>query len=269
MGRGCHLDLILSGGIDHERGLVRRIPLLPWWQQSVPGKSQSPFPPPPPPAPPDNAPLPSSPAKRKVATPAGPNIAGNWSGELNQVGNTTSYKFELSITPKGAETKYPDLDCVGKLILIGQSKSTSFLSKLSPRARRIREVVVPTPPSLSRGKVTISHWVGLAVSGATASWLPESWPKSKPVAEKLRHRVKRSIVAAKNRADIQALCLSAARDRYLSTRWRRVVAQNGPDWVCAVTKAALSSGCESHPATAPAGSNRSSHGGNEVAEAFG
>src|SRR5215203_1163859 len=32
-------------------------------------------------------------------------------------------------------------------------------------------------------------------------------------------------------------------------------------------KAALSSGCKAHPATAPAGSNRSSHGGNEVAEA--
>jgi hypothetical protein len=34
-------------------------------------------------------------------------------------------------------------------------------------------------------------------------------------------------------------------------------------------KAALSSGCEPHPATAPAGSNRSSHGGDEMAEAFG
>jgi uncharacterized membrane protein YccC len=33
-------------------------------------------------------------------------------------------------------------------------------------------------------------------------------------------------------------------------------------------KAALSSGWKSHPATAPAGSNRGSHGGNEVAEAF-
>ena len=33
-------------------------------------------------------------------------------------------------------------------------------------------------------------------------------------------------------------------------------------------KAALSSGCKPHPATAPTGSNRSSHGGNEVAEAF-
>ena len=33
-------------------------------------------------------------------------------------------------------------------------------------------------------------------------------------------------------------------------------------------KAALSSGCEPHPATAPAGSNRSSYGGDEIAEAF-
>ena len=34
-------------------------------------------------------------------------------------------------------------------------------------------------------------------------------------------------------------------------------------------KAALSSGCKAHPATAPTGSNRSSQGGNELAEAFG
>ena len=34
-------------------------------------------------------------------------------------------------------------------------------------------------------------------------------------------------------------------------------------------KAALSSGCKSQPANAPAGSNRSSHGGDEMAEAFG
>src|SRR5258708_38436339 len=42
-----------------------------------------------------------------------------------------------------------------------------------------------------------------------------------------------------------------------------------PDWVCAVKRRRVSSGCESHPATAPAGSNRSSHGGDEMAEAFG
>src|ERR1700730_2797164 len=34
-------------------------------------------------------------------------------------------------------------------------------------------------------------------------------------------------------------------------------------------KAALSSGCKSHPATDPAGSNRSRHEGDEMSEAFG
>ena len=34
-------------------------------------------------------------------------------------------------------------------------------------------------------------------------------------------------------------------------------------------KAALSSGCKARPATAPAGSNRSRHGGDEMSEAFG
>jgi len=34
-------------------------------------------------------------------------------------------------------------------------------------------------------------------------------------------------------------------------------------------KAALSSGCKSHPVTAPTGSSRSSYGGDEIAEAFG
>src|ERR1700724_3275625 len=34
-------------------------------------------------------------------------------------------------------------------------------------------------------------------------------------------------------------------------------------------KEGLSRGCEPHPATAPAGSNRSGYGGDEIAEAFG
>ena len=34
-------------------------------------------------------------------------------------------------------------------------------------------------------------------------------------------------------------------------------------------KAAFSSGCKSHPATVPAGSNRSNYGGNEIVEASG
>ena len=34
-------------------------------------------------------------------------------------------------------------------------------------------------------------------------------------------------------------------------------------------KAAFSSGCKAHPATAPAGSNRGRHGGDEMSEALG
>jgi len=63
---------------------------------------------------------------KKGAPPAGPSIIGNWTGQLSQVGSQTPYKFELSVTAKGAETKYPDLDCIGKLTRVGQSKSYVF-----------------------------------------------------------------------------------------------------------------------------------------------
>jgi hypothetical protein len=48
------------------------------------------------------------------------------------------------------------------------------------------------------------------------------------------------------------------------------LAQNGlQDWLVRRDKAAIFSGCDSHPAAfAPAGSNRSGGGGNEIAEAF-
>jgi len=75
-------------------------------------------------------PLAGTPKPKKGAPPAaagpGPNIAGNWTGTLTQVGSTTPYKFELSINAKAAETKYPDLDCVGKLTRAGSSKSYVF-----------------------------------------------------------------------------------------------------------------------------------------------
>jgi hypothetical protein len=61
---------------------------------------------------------------------AGPSIAGNWSGELTQVGSKTPYKLELAISAKGGETKYPDLNCVGKLIGVGASKSYAFFIEI-------------------------------------------------------------------------------------------------------------------------------------------
>src|SRR5271157_5377579 len=58
-------------------------------------------------------------------------------------------------------------------------------------------------------------------------------------------------------------------------RQQRVDLIRSPSWrrttgICVRReKAALSSGCKPHPANAPAGSNRSSHGGDAMAEAFG
>ena len=49
---------------------------------------------------------------------------------------------------------------------------------------------------------------------------------------------------------------------------RRDFALKSGQWVCAVKRRRFP-WCKSHPATAPAGSNRSSYGGDEIAEAFG
>jgi hypothetical protein len=63
---------------------------------------------------------------KKGAAGASPTINGNWVGELTQVGSQTPYKFELAISAKGAEAKYPDLDCIGKLTRVGSSKTYVF-----------------------------------------------------------------------------------------------------------------------------------------------
>ncbi|MFZ1882047.1 MAG: hypothetical protein WAU53_00215 [Rhodoplanes sp.] len=73
--------------------------------------------------------------KKKVAAASGPSIAGKWSGQLTQVGQSTPYKFELAIGPKGAETKYPDLDCTGKLTRVGSSKSYVFFVEIISKGR--------------------------------------------------------------------------------------------------------------------------------------
>ena len=89
----------------------------------------------PPLPPPTSAPQPASPPKKKATPPAGPSIAGNWIGQLHQEGGTAPYTFEISITAKGAETKYPDLDCIGELTRVGQSKSYFFFFEAITKGR--------------------------------------------------------------------------------------------------------------------------------------
>jgi hypothetical protein len=109
----------------------------------VSASAQFPSPPPPTSPPPPDAPAgtpkkkaPVGAPKKKAAvgapkaTQSQSDITGTWDGELNQVGSTAPYKFELSITAKGAETKYAELDCIGKLTRIGQSKSYVFFIEI-------------------------------------------------------------------------------------------------------------------------------------------
>jgi hypothetical protein len=79
-----------------------------------------------PPAPDDPDTPAGSSKQKKQAAPAGPNITGNWAGDLTQVGSSNPYKFEISIAGNKIETKYPDLDCLGKLTRVGSSKSYVF-----------------------------------------------------------------------------------------------------------------------------------------------
>ena len=85
--------------------------------------------------------------RARRAPPPAPAVNGNWTGELTQVGSPTPYKFELTINAKGAETKYPDLDCIGQahpLRLVEDPMPSS--SKSSPRARRTKADAAPTAP---------------------------------------------------------------------------------------------------------------------------
>jgi hypothetical protein len=84
------------------------------------------FPPPPSTSPPPEAASPLVGKPKKKATPSEANITGTWIGQLTQVGSDTPHQFELAIGAGGVETRYPDLDCVGKLTRIGSSKSYVF-----------------------------------------------------------------------------------------------------------------------------------------------
>src|SRR5579871_3638543 len=82
----------------------------------------------------------SAPAKpAKPPMPTGPNLAGNWAGQLTPGGSSTTINFELTVSAVGAETKYetryPDLDCTGKLRRTGSSKSYAFFVEVILKGR--------------------------------------------------------------------------------------------------------------------------------------
>jgi hypothetical protein len=81
------------------------------------------------------APPAAAPPGAKPPPPLGPAIAGKWSGQLTALGASTVVNFELAVTAGGGETKYPDLDCMGKLRRIGSSKTYVFFVEVISKGR--------------------------------------------------------------------------------------------------------------------------------------
>ena len=67
---------------------------------------------------------------RKPAAPARPtSINGTWTGQVSQVGSQSEYSVVLTISDKGAQTDYPELNCAGKLTRVGASKGYTFYAE--------------------------------------------------------------------------------------------------------------------------------------------
>jgi hypothetical protein len=139
----------------------------------IPATAQSPTSPPPAStvSSPKNAPAPVGSPKKK-ATPSASGIAGNWSGQLTQIGREKPYKVELSITAKGAETKYPDLDCSGKLRRVGRSKSYAFFVEIITAGRADKGGHCPdgTITVARQGDGLALNWFGIVQNSTVVAY---------------------------------------------------------------------------------------------------
>jgi hypothetical protein len=115
---------------------------------------------------------PSAGATQGTKTPraAGPAIVGSWNGQLTQINSQTPIKVELVISAKGAETKYPDIDCIGKLIRSGASKSYVFFIEVITKGRVDKGGRCPDGTITVARQGTILPWGGSATS-KIALWL--------------------------------------------------------------------------------------------------
>ena len=105
------------------------------WPYDAPPKS---LPTEPPAAWAESALIPSAPTGSNPPAAMGPAVAGKWSGQLTQIGSRSPYTVELAITAKSAESKYPDLGCLGKLIRVGASKSYVFFIEVITKGAAIK-----------------------------------------------------------------------------------------------------------------------------------
>ena len=108
------------------------------------------------------------PKGKKATLTSAPSIAGSWAGTLTQVGNETPYQFEMAITANSVETKYPDLDCTGKLNRVGSFKSYVYFFEVITKGRADKGGRCPdgTITVAPQGKDLAVGWFG-SVQDAT------------------------------------------------------------------------------------------------------
>ena len=86
---------------------------------------------------------------------------GTWQGTLNQIGHS-SYPMSVTITPDGATSNYPSLDCTGEWTLVGASGDFTFYIETITRGRHDqggRCIDGSVTTSVINGKLQVG-WIG-------------------------------------------------------------------------------------------------------------
>jgi hypothetical protein len=78
---------------------------------------------------PPPAAAPRATARKPAAPVRATSINGTWTGQVSQVGSPNEYSVVLTITDRGAQTEYPELECAGRLTRVGASKSYTFYAE--------------------------------------------------------------------------------------------------------------------------------------------
>ncbi len=128
-------------------------------------------------------------------------------------------------------------------------------------ARRVRLVANACP-----------IWAPLSLIHVNLIMIPTSKPRSgagNPGRHDLNYSAMRAPVCEPRCSSYRGAHRSVRKPLIFGSSWFADRTPKCPSRVCAVVRRRFSSGCKALPAAAPAGSNRSGHGGDEMAEAFG
>lgn len=87
-----------------------------------------------------------------------PKITGTWTGTAAQNIGKSNYTVVMTITPTGAETNYPELNCGGKLKRVGSSNGYVFFVEMITRGGK------------NSGGSCINGAVTVTLDGANLAW---------------------------------------------------------------------------------------------------